>query len=472
MPLVLAVAMEAAWVSAIGGLIQEFALHPPVVGLPAMAAFVVAGVAVARLLSVRFPRQWPFVGTVLVFAAGLAGVAAAPAARGALLAGRAAGALALNPGGLMAGVALLRGFAHAGDRIVVDTTARALFIGIPFLALSAAVGGMVAEPWRSGYLRDGAIDATVFIVSGLLALAVAAQADARPAGGAPWRANPVWIGLVVLAVMALLAFAAPIAAAGGPSIILTIQVIVAGSIFPLAVVGFIVGGRAALRRLALIVGGTALVAFLLSFAGRGGSGGAPATSGPAAGGVINQVSIDPTGVAGLSGLTLLVIGLVVFLLIRSWMRRQGPLPDDLADLRTADLPAATEDGPQPHRHRRRPWSRDPRTATEAYVALMEDIHDVPDVRRKASETPSEHARRVRLDQLSTDEGIGLELLAADFGLAAFGRRELSTPETRRAVGRWRRLRRVLRVRPADAPARRSRTDDDAPPSIMKPTRSN
>ena len=92
------------------------------------------------------------------------------------------------------------------------------------------------------------------------------------------------------------------------------------------------------------------------------------------------------------------------------------------------------------------------------------------MRRRDSETPAEHARRVRIDQLGSATGIGLELLAADYGLAVFAGRELSTAETNRAIARWQRLRRELRIRRPDAPARRSDAEDAQPPNPMKPSR--
>ena len=470
-PLLLAVAMEAAWIAVLSGLLQEFVLKSPIIGFVPTAGFVVAGVVVARVGTARFPRQWPAIGTLLVFAAALAGVAASAAARGAPAAGNPAGVLAENPGGLLAGLAVLRGYPHAGDRLAVDTAARALFIGFPILAIAAAIGGMIAEPWRSAFLRDTAVDAALFIVAGLLTLALAALADVRPGGTASLRVNPVWIALVSLAVLALMAFAVPIALAGGPSIALTIQVVLAGSIFPLAVLGLIVGGRSALRRLALLVGAGAFVVWILSFVVQGAADSTRTGTGSGGGSSVNPV-IDPVGVVGISGVSILVVGVVVFLLIRAWMRRQEPLPDDLADVRSLDLPAADPGGVPIRRQRRRPWTREPQTASEAYLALVEDLHDVPDIRRKPEETPTEHARRIRLDQLAAEAGIGLELLAADYGLAAYGRRTLSAAETRRAIGRWRSLRHRLRIRPADAPARRSTTDDHVSPSRVKSSRSN
>jgi hypothetical protein len=73
----------------------------------------------------------------------------------------------------------------------------------------------------------------------------------------------------------------------------------------------------------------------------------------------------------------------------------------------------------------------------AYVALIDDLERRPEVRRDPSETPAEHAGRLR------DEGRGalaLDLLAADYALARFGGIELGAREDRRAVARWHHLR--------------------------------
>jgi hypothetical protein len=59
------------------------------------------------------------------------------------------------------------------------------------------------------------------------------------------------------------------------------------------------------------------------------------------------------------------------------------------------------------------------------------------VRRDPSETPAEHARRLRGDGVGA---LSLDLLAADYALARFGGLGLGEREDRRAVGRWRQLR--------------------------------
>ena len=62
------------------------------------------------------------------------------------------------------------------------------------------------------------------------------------------------------------------------------------------------------------------------------------------------------------------------------------------------------------------------------------------LRRGPGETPIEHAARLRERGAS---GLGLELLAADYGLVRDGGRTLTAREDHRAIERWRTLRRSL-----------------------------
>jgi hypothetical protein len=88
----------------------------------------------------------------------------------------------------------------------------------------------------------------------------------------------------------------------------------------------------------------------------------------------------------------------------------------------------------------------PTDAVAAYRALIRDLASVPDLRREPSETPAEHARRLRT---RGESGLSLDLLAADYALARFGDRPLSAAEHHRALGRWRSLRSGLRRRGRD-----------------------
>jgi hypothetical protein len=73
---------------------------------------------------------------------------------------------------------------------------------------------------------------------------------------------------------------------------------------------------------------------------------------------------------------------------------------------------------------------------------LADLADRNGVRRQAWETPHEHAERLRRERQGA---LPLNLLAADYALSEFGAVELSPTENRRAVGRWRTLRRQLQA---------------------------
>jgi hypothetical protein len=119
-----------------------------------------------------------------------------------------------------------------------------------------------------------------------------------------------------------------------------------------------------------------------------------------------------------------------------------PDPSGLDEIRSIDHGEASTDGPT-RRFRRRRASPDPSTAVEAYVRLLDDLDRRPDARRETAETPAAHAARLRATGAAD---LSLDLLAADYALARFGGVELSSAEDRRAVERWRRLRRTLGVR--------------------------
>jgi hypothetical protein len=59
-----------------------------------------------------------------------------------------------------------------------------------------------------------------------------------------------------------------------------------------------------------------------------------------------------------------------------------------------------------------------------------------------AESPAEHAARLRASGTSGSPGLALDLLAADYELVTFARVHLSEREERRAISRWRRLRRA------------------------------
>ena len=123
------------------------------------------------------------------------------------------------------------------------------------------------------------------------------------------------------------------------------------------------------------------------------------------------------------------------------MRRVPPPDGAIGEARSID---PSGDGLATRRRRRRFGRRAvPENAVDAYVALIDDLDRYHDVRRDPAETPAAHAGRLRA---GGQTGLALELLAADYALARYGGITLPEREDRRAVGRWRVLRRTLTAR--------------------------
>ena len=462
-PVVLAVLAEAAWISVVAGLIQEFALRMPVLGIGWLAGFVGLGVVTARLLAVRSGDRWPVLALGLVVASSLAGWLAAPEARDALAGGRVLTAIGANPGGFLAGLAILRGFPHGSHQLALGTVSRMVFVAVPVLGVLAAAGGMVAEPWRSQFLADAALAVVVFTACGLLSLAFAGFAEIERSNLPTWRGNPAWVGLLLVAVALLVAGAMPISSLAGPVIATSVQVVIGVLFIPLALASLFAGAGAGFRKTLVFMGVAIAIIWLVSFT-RPTIPTPPAGSPPPPAAPIEPSVVDRVGLLGTGAVLMTLIAIGVILLVRAWMRRPRDFTGDAGDERSFDLPEANDEPAAPRR-RRRGRGAVPLTAADAYLQLVADLEDRPTVRRAPSETPAEHAARLRqTGETGRGEGaadgsasggsaLGLSLLAADYGLATFGRATISPAETRRAIGRWKALRgalgRVERPVPSD-----------------------
>ncbi len=438
LPVALVVVAEASWISVVDGLVAEFALRQPSLSIPALAGFVVAGILAARLLGPRLGAGWPPAALALILAAGVLGELASPAAQAALAGGPGA-VLTANPDGWIAGLAALRGFAHARLPLAEGTVARLLALGVPFVAALAVLGGVIVEPFRTRFLADTLTAAVVFIGTGILALTLVRVAAVGEDAGFGWRRNPSWLGLT-LAVLAVAVLAAlPLAAVAGWAI----EVLIAVSLGPLLVIGLTMGLDRTARRVVgfVLAAGAVTYLVLMVFQGTGGLPAAPPGPPTAAD---RPTVADQILTAGLGGLVIVVAVVAILILAAIWMRRAA-VPEDEPVTETRTIDRGT-DAPAPRRGRRRGWRRvEPTDAAAAYVALVDDLARYPVIRRAGWETPAEHAARLRAAGRSD---LRLDLLAADYALARFGGVDLPGREHRRAIGRWRRLRRTLR--PGDA----------------------
>lgn len=433
-PVTLVVVAEAAWISIVAGLLQGFAHREQALGIPVGAAFVAAGIVAARSFGRPHGRRWPAIALILVVTAGIVGWLASPSARGALGDGLGP-AIAANPGGWTAGLAVLRGFAHARLPLAEATVARMLGLGVPGIAISAIVGGLIGEPFRAGFLADALGASIVFIVAAMLALALTRLNAIGGDAGIDWRRNPLWLVLTVALLLVAIVAAVPLSAVAGTAI----ETFFAVAIGPLLVLGLLTGLDRRLRRVlgVILVGGLILLVLIRVFGGNPGSS-TPAAAGVAAGHGTSPI-VDQVMTITFGGALLVVAVLVVVVLAAVWMERVRPPDDDIVgESRTIDR----GDGePVPHRRRWRLGRQTrPTGAPGAYVALIRDLESHPDVRRGAAETPAEHAARLRSDGRGA---LSLDLLAADYALDRYGGVSLPEREHRRAVGRWRLLRRRL-----------------------------
>jgi hypothetical protein len=199
----------------------------------------------------------------------------------------------------------------------------------------------------------------------------------------------------------------------------------------------------------LLAAGVILFVVVRIFAGK------PTPSNPVPGAPVGQgrPSVAEQVMAmSLGGLLLIAAIIVILVLVAVWMKRtQPPAADLVSESRTIDR--GEGEAPAPRRQRRFGRRADPVDAAAAYVALVRDIDDHPEVRRAAAETPAEHAARLRAEGRAA---LSLDLLAADYALARYGGVDLPAREDRRAILRWRLLRRRL-PRPQPDPESRHRT---------------
>jgi Domain of unknown function (DUF4129) len=435
-PVAFAVVAEGAWVSIAAALVAVYALSESPPGLPLMTAVVAAGVVAAWLGARIAGSRWPTLAAALAIVVGAAGWLAPAEVRAELSERGVAAALGLNPAGWLAGLALVRGFRHARLPLHEPTLATLLAVGVPAIALAAVAGGMIAEPFRGRFLADTLVAATVFAASGTLGLALARLTAIGSDAGFDWRRNPPWLALAAVLVVAAAAVAIPASAVAGPLITVVLGILAGPFLLIALIVGFT---RRAAWFVAIAAGVTVVYVALVALLA-----GDPAELTPATGGGGEALPPQPAGdeVLAVAGIVLVVAAAVISLLVRLWMRRPRPADADPGESRTIDR--GETGGRRASRHRR--WFRRrrpvPVDAVTAYRALDEDLR-ATNLRRLPDETPAEHARRLRSRGLSR---LALDLLAADYALARFGGVTLSAAENRRAVDRWRSLRRELAVR--------------------------
>jgi Domain of unknown function (DUF4129) len=440
LPGALAALAEGAWVSVVAALIAAVGHETAQLGPVGFAVSAVGGLVAARALGTR--QGWPTLTLLLTVAAALIGWLADPFARSALVSLDLGGAVAHHPAGWLCGLAFLRGSAHARPSSSHGAMETLLAFALPGLAIPVLIGGVLDQPWRSQFLGDAQIGVVLFLVAGTVGVGVARLSALRGPAGFDWRGNRAWLLLIVVLVLGVSLVALPLATIVGPAV----QVAIAALLLPAIVLGTIVGLRQVSARaiVAYLVLCTALIVALSVF----GHAKVPPPAETEGGGAFGETTSDPTIVyaaIGIGLLALLIVG--VLLLARLWSRdalsRSG---GDVPEERWIDLGETSGDGGRTRRPWRRPRGRPtPTGAAEAYLAALDDLQRRPDLRRLANESPAEHAGRLRA---AGDGDLALDLLAADYELVRFGSVAVTAGEDRRAIARWRRIRRLERLRGA------------------------
>ena len=442
---------------------RRWALAGPVLRVAAEAGFfAVLYAAASVVLEHRAPLLGPIEFTLLVGLGALVGTYAqdnpeigAPALIIAVLGGGAAAwlasadARALLPGHLLAAVethgigwigafAVLRGsFIHgaAGGAYHLEQMLRWL---LPFIAWLWALATVFTLPglWPSfaAYAMWGSM---TVIVAGLAGIGLV-RLRAVHAGLQETSVRRLWRWLVIAAAISVVPLSLPFVILAGVPVGVVLEPLAGPVLFVLRL---------------LILPFALLIELLLSLL-------APIAGGEAvppeqAADIIQQqrqafVEVGPS-LAGtliaivLAAIVIAVLVVAVYALAR-WLVSRPDQAEQLEDPVEGTIehaivvPAREPARPRGVAGRRR--RRAVHDAVTAYVSAIEELAAHPAYARATSETPAEHALRVRREGMPASSD--LARLAADYQLARYADRQLSPREDRRALGRLDRLRRLLR----------------------------
>jgi hypothetical protein len=428
-PPTFAAVAEGAWIAIVAAAVVAPIGGPGPLGslLPTVAAALIGAIA-AQLLPSGGGRAAVLLGVALAVVVGGAYVGQALGVASATGPAPAA----LYP---VLGFAVLRGAAQ-GDPTAGSHAIDTLVRRSPALLGGAWVLGLVVSgEGRLAFTAAAAGASLAFVLAAALGLGTARLAALPPETREQLRGNNAWLGMVVVVVGCALAVALPLSAvlgqpigmlAGGVAGIATALILgIAGGL--MSVIVFVVDLVAGLIRGLFNITPPPTTQ-------------APTEQTPQQPGITGGSEPTNPVLEGLIGV-IVIVGLIAlaFYLARRWQgaRREAADATDPSEQRSIHLDARP--GLPPIRMPRR--LRDllaPHDALDAYQRLLDDWSVTPGLARDPAETPADHARRLR----SAGAGApALDLLAADYQLSRFGGVTLSSAEERRAIGRWRRLRR-------------------------------
>jgi hypothetical protein len=404
---------EGAWVAVVFEALQAGVPgRAGVIGPWTFIAIVAAGMFVVRVAPSGPAHLAAVAG--LVLAAASVGWLSDPGVRAIASAGRIDG-LATAGFGWLLGLAAWRGTRHRDPSTADAVVGSLLTWGVPFLAIPWLLG---AESSQRQAFVDTALPATLlFVTAGLVAVGLTRLEALGELAGVDWRRNRAWLA-VLLGVVGLVALV------GTPTALLL--------------------NASAEQNARTVLGPAFAVADVVAAIA------APiedTISGVLPGGSSPPAAFPPGGAPTstlaywidafvLTGVLLVLVGvLLVFHRIVTSDPRPEPTPPGLEERQTL-LPQPLPGGLGWLRLPRFGLRRDPvpRTASGAYLAVLDRLDADERLRRMTSESPAAHARRLRAMGVGT---LSLDLLAADFELERYRGATLSATEVRRAIERAR-----------------------------------
>ncbi len=432
----LRVLAEAGWITVVYSAASVIVTHqPPILGPVELSLFVVAG-AVAGWLGRARSALGPLllIGAVLLGGAG--GWLANAEAR--TLLDDLPRAFNVHLAGWLAGVAVLRGALISPGQSAANEIER-LTRSVPVaLAVIWAYTSIVATPTLWLPFAVGAMWGTVaFLSAAVVALGLARLnvlhadvTDKRQRRGWRWLVTAVGFGVVPIALPIAVLTGVPLAAMLNP-IVGPLRFVGDLLTIPLSWIVWILS-----ELFKPIAGplGQFLDALQARFAGRP----EPEQQEPALVGTLIGLAFWV--------LALLAVLLVIFLIAQWLLKRKGVNEEALEaipDTERAIVIPQRDPKPRsnPFRHRRHGTPTD---AVSAYLSALAELEAHPELSRLASETPADHAARLRSEVVDPDAATDLARLAAGYQLARYADRRITPLENVRSVTRFQRIRRLLK----------------------------